>query len=429
MTLGSTSAQTVESTVASGGVVVTGVGVLSPLGDRVADLHDALVAGRRAAAPVEAFNTEGLSCRLAAALGAFAPEPYLEGGNLRPLDRTGRLAAAAAGLALEDAGWTEELLREREVGLALGTMFGSVKTIVEFDRRALEAGPQYVKPFDFANSVINAAAGQAAIWRGLRGPNATVAGGTTAGLQALGYGRDLVAAGRAPAVLAGGADELCFESFFGFARSGALARRAEEAVPFHTARRGFLLGEGAALLVLEDRRVARQRGATVHAEIEGAATAFDPSRGRNPEDLVAACSRAVRAALSEAGVEAQGIDCLSTSASGSPEVDRAEARGLGEALGQHATEVPVMAVKSSLGEALGASGALQTVALIEALRRGEAPGIADLDRPEPGLGLALARGQAGPLSRSGELRRGLVTSVGLDGAVSALVVGRPEGAV
>jgi len=413
-------------------VVVTGLGVLSPLGDRVAALHDALMAGERAIAPVEAFDTEGLPCRLAAALGGFAPEPYLEGGNLRPLDRTGRLAAAAAGLALADAGWTAELLEEREVGLALGTMFGSVKTIAEFDRRALEAGPQYVKPFDFANSVINAAAGQAAIWHRLRGPNATVAGGTTAGLQALAYGRDLVATGRAPAVVAGGAEELCFESFLGFARAGALAANEEEAVPFHAERRGFLLGEGAALLVLEDEGTARERGATVHAEILGAATAFDPSRGRDPDKRAATCARAVRAALSEAGAAGRApleIDYLSTSASGSQAVDRAEARGLAEALGERGAKLPVMAVKASLGEALGASGALQTVALIEALRRGEMPGIAGLDRPEPGLPLALSSASVDLSARHGELRTGLVTSVGLDGAVSALVVGSVVGSV
>lgn len=424
-------------------VVVTGVGVLSPLADRASALHEALVAGKRAAAPVDAFDTDGLPCRIAASLGEHAPEPHLEGGNLRPLDRTGRLAAAAAGLALEDAGWSAELREEREVGLSLGTMFGSVKTIAEFDRRALVAGPQYVKPFDFANSVINAAAGQAAIWHGLRGPNATVAGGTTAGLQALAYGRDLIATGRAETVVAGGAEELCAESFFGFARSGALATREADAVPFHVERKGFLLGEGAALLVLEDEAAARERGATIRAEILGAATTFDPSRGEDPDRAAAACARAVRAALSEvaeAGLGPEGIDCLSTSASGSPSVDRAEARGLaealGEVLGERAAELPVMAVKGSLGEALGASGALQTAALIEALHRGEVPGIADLDRPEAGLGLGLAPTAAGSTTLDGSRRTGLVTSVGLDGAVSALVVrsvvrsmaGRAEGA-
>lgn len=405
-------------------VVVTGIGVIAPLADSAGALHDALLEGRSGVRPVEAFDTEDLPCHRAADLDGFSPERYLEGGNLRPLDRTGRLAAAAARLALEDAGWTPDLREEAELGLVLGTMFGSVRTISEFDRRALVAGPQYVKPFDFANSVINAAAGQAAIWHGLRGVNATVAGGTTAGLQALSYAVDLVRSGRVDAVLAGGADELCFESFLGFARGGMLADADAGAVPFHSERRGFQLGEGAALLVLEDAEAARARGATILAEIRGGATAFDPDhlRGRETSSTHTACARAVRQALEEAGCGPEEIDVLSASAHGGPDVDRAEDRGVAAALGEHAGRLPVTAVKGQLGEGLGASGALQTVVAVEALRRGELPGIPGLDRPEDGLALALA----GSAPRRGAFRRALVTAVGLDGVASALVVERPE---
>ncbi len=407
-------------------VAVTGIGVIAPLADSAGALHEALLAGRSGVRPVEAFDTADLPCHRAADLDGFSPERYLEGGNLRPLDRTGRLAAAAARLALEDAGWTPDLREEAELGLVLGTMFGSVRTISEFDRRALIAGPQYVKPFDFANSVINAAAGQAAIWHGLRGVNATVAGGTTAGLQALSYAVDLVRSGRVDAVLAGGADELCFESFLGFARGGMLAdddAGDAGAVPFHADRRGFQLGEGAALLVLEDAEAARERGATILAEVRGGATAFDPRSGgdRAPSAEHAACTRAVRQTLDEAGCGPEEIDVLSASAHGGPDVDRTEDRAVAAALGERVGRLPVTAIKRQLGEGLGASGALQTVVAIEALRRGELPGIPGLDRPEEGLALALA----GPEPRSGDFHRALVTAVGLDGVASALVVERP----
>ncbi|HEX6203276.1 MAG TPA: beta-ketoacyl synthase N-terminal-like domain-containing protein, partial [Thermoanaerobaculia bacterium] len=198
---------------ASGGglrrVVVTGVGVVSPLGESLADLHAALCRGESAVAEIESFERDGLPSRLGAAAAGFAEAAHFGDRNFRPLDRTGRLAAAAAGLALADAGWPaggrDDVAPGIELGLVLGTTFGSVHTISEFDRRALTAGPAYVKPLDFANSVINAAAGQTAIWHDLRGVNSTLSGGPSVGLTALAYAADLVATGRADVLLAGGA--------------------------------------------------------------------------------------------------------------------------------------------------------------------------------------------------------------------------------
>ncbi|HUP42469.1 MAG TPA: beta-ketoacyl synthase N-terminal-like domain-containing protein, partial [Thermoanaerobaculia bacterium] len=306
-------------------------------------------------------------------------------------------------------------------------MFGSVRTIAEFDRRALTAGPAYVKPFDFANSVINAAAGQAAIHHRLTGANTTVAGGTTAGLQALAHGADLIRTGRTRAVLAGGAEEMCFESFLGFARAGWLAPSpgesanghpsGGEAVPFHARRRGFRLGEGAALLALEEEGAARGRGARVLARVAGSGSGFDPSRGTDPASAAAAVARSVAAALAEAGVRPDEVDCLSASASGSPGIDRAEAAGVAAVFGASASGLAVTAVKGQLGETLGASGALQAAVLLAALATGELPGIAGLDEPEAGLPFAV-----GAESRRGRFARGLLTSVGLDGAVAALVL-------
>jgi 3-oxoacyl-(acyl-carrier-protein) synthase len=307
-------------------------------------------------------------------------------------------------------------------------MFGSVRTIAEFDRRGLTAGPKYTKPLDFANSVINAAAGQAAIWHGLTGVNATVAGGTTAGLQALAYAADLVATGRADAILAGGADELCFESFLGFARGGFLAGR-DGAVPFHPESEGFVPAEAAALLPLEAEDAARARGARIVGRLLGHASVFDPSRGRDPERTAETVARAVRLALESAEVAPDDVACLSASASGLPALDRSEARGVAEALGERAADLPVTAVKGLLGEGLGASGALQTLAALAALDAGELPGIPGLDRLEEGFPLPLA----GPGARSlvsgsggtgGTGATALVTAVGLDGNVCALLVSK-----
>src|SRR6185369_17866075 len=180
--------------------------------------------------------------------------------------------------------WSESLRSEEEVGLVLGTMFCSLQTISAFDRRALEAGPRFASPLDFSNTVINAAAGQTAILHNLRGINSTISAGVTSGLQAISYATDLIRTGRSRVLLAGGADELCFESFYGFERAGRLCRSNDTdgdfPIPFDARRNGMVLGEGAALLVLEDADFARERGVEPIAEIVGHGSSFDFSQGR-----------------------------------------------------------------------------------------------------------------------------------------------------
>ncbi|MDY7095956.1 MAG: beta-ketoacyl synthase N-terminal-like domain-containing protein [Acidobacteriota bacterium] len=408
-------------------VVITGLGVVCPLGDSPQRVFDALLRGDTGLGPVELFEPEGLPPLRVGEVRDFDPSFYLGKGNLRPLDRTARLAAAAAALALEHSGWTPELREEHDVGLVLGTMFGSVHTISAFDRRALTAGPQYAKPMDFANSVINAAAGQTAIWHGLRGVNSTISGGSASGLQALAYAGDLVRSGRSEAILAGGAEELCHESVLGFLRTGqACPGAGDEAcpTPFHRRRNGFTLGEGAALVMLERADHAARRGAPALAAITGAGNCYDPSRGRDPERSADALARAIALALQEAGLAPDQIDAVSSSANGSPGGDRQEALGLKACF--NGTRPPVMAPKAALGEPLGAGGALQALALISALASGRLPAVRGLDEPDTELPVRLpaADGESLPPSTSG-VRRGLVTSLGLDGNACAVVLEVP----
>src|ERR1044072_1092277 len=192
-------------------VVITGAGVVSSLGDSSSSLQFSLCSGRRAVRPVELFSTAGLGCPLGGEVRDFDARKYLGRRNLRPLDRTSRLVASAAQLALDDSGWTAEMRAAKEVGLSLDMVFSGGPTIPEVRGRAPEAGPAYASPMDFANTVINAAAGQTAIAHGLRGVNTTISTGVTSGLEAIAYATELIRSGREGFVLAGGADELCFE--------------------------------------------------------------------------------------------------------------------------------------------------------------------------------------------------------------------------
>jgi len=403
-------------------VVITGAGVVSSLGDSPATLHRALCEGRTGLRPIELFSTEGLGCHLGGEITSFSARGYLGEKNLRPLDRTSQLVAATAQMALDDSGWSLEMRASQEVGLVLGTMFCSVRTISQFDCRALVAGPAYASPMDFSNTVINAAAGQTAIWHNLRGVNSTIAAGSTSGLQAIAYATELIRSGRAKAILAGGADEMCFESFYGFNRAellcGSNHSSGDFPIPFHKRRNGFALGEGAALLMLEDAEAAAERGAAVLAEIRGHGSGYDPSRGGESNKSIRSIARAIRLALEDALVTTEEIDCLSMSANGSVSADRHEALAVAAVFGELAGTLPVTAVKSMLGETLGASGPMQAISMIEAMRDGTLPGISRLDEIEDDFPLR----NAGVDSRTLDQSIGLINSVGYDGSCCSVVL-------
>lgn len=403
-------------------VAITGAGIISSLGDSPTLLHWALCHGHSGLHPIEPGRFEYPINRQVGSIDSFQPASYLPDKNLRPLDRTGQLVVAAAKLALENSGWTAAKIKEHDVGLILGTMFGSVHTISKFDRQALVQGPSCASPMDFANTVINAAAGQTAIWHKLRGINSTIACGATSGLVALGYAADLIRYGHQTAVLAGGADELCFESFSGFERAGLLYEISDGTgfpVPFDARRTGFSVGEAAALLMLEDWEAAIERGASILGEIRGYGSTYNPGRN-NGSSGTDAIVRAIGAASEDAGMTLPDIDCISASANGSIRSDKDEALAIKTLWNGGHSLIPVTAIKSMIGETLGASGALQAVDLLETMRTGALPGIPDFERFEPELPSLNVSCRQRPV----DARCGLVNSIGFDGNACSLVITR-----
>jgi 3-oxoacyl-[acyl-carrier-protein] synthase II len=400
-------------------VAITGRGLLCALGDNAGVVHQSLHEGKSGLANVELFETSGLTQPVAGGIKGFDPKTYLGKKNMRPLDRTARIVATTAHLALEDSGWPVEARAGQEIGLVLGTMYGSVHTIAEFDRHAVVEGPSYASPLDFANTVINAAAGQTAIWHGLRGINSTIATGQTSGLRAIAYATSLIESGRSKALLSGGAEELCFQSFISLERAGRLRVSGGEPVPFGKDRAGFLPGEGAGLLMLENKDLATRRGARVLGTVEGCGVSFDPQRGNDEEESVRAAGRAVRAALSAAEIGADAIFGVSTSANGS-RLDELEAKGLAAALGERAKALPVTAIKAGLGETLGGDGGLQAVIGLESLHKGEQPGIRGLSDRPGGFPFPLAGSRPQPLQGPNLL----LYSMGWDGQHCAVVISK-----
>ncbi len=401
------------------GVVITGAGAICSLGDTPDTIHEALCDGRTGFGPPTVFGADVSCGHEVAEVRDFQPQSYLGDRILRPLDRTGRLAAVAAELALADSGWSADRRRDRELGVILGTMFCSVRTIGEFDRRAQQSGPEYASPLDFANTVLNAAAGQIAIWHNLRGVNSTIASGASSGLHAIGYASQLIRAGRAAALVAGGAEELCFESFHGFLRANLLCARTADrpgcAVPFDARRSGCALGEGAAFVVLESEEAAARRGARVVGRIEGFGAGYDPRQDLDDRRTPLALTHAIGGALADAGVPPSAIGSVSASANGSPSQDAREAAAIRAVIG---SRTPVTDVKSGLGETLGASGALQVIMMLQSLRTGRLPGIAGLEELDAEIDLDVVAVPHRPVSAS----RALVTACAAEGNCCALVV-------
>jgi len=401
-------------------VVVTGAGAISALGDDPATLHQALCLGNSAIGPITRFDRQNLPAARGAEIRDFDAKRYLGEVNLRPLDRTSQLAVCGAKRALESAGWTSEMREVAEMELVLGTMFCSVRTNTQFDRSALISGPKHIKPLDFANTVINSATGQTAIWHRLRGANMTISAGTTSGVHALQYAARRVALGWSRAVLVGGVEELCFETWYAFAQSGHLAGAGRNggSMPFSRGRTGFFPGEGSGYLVLEDSDAATARGATVLAEIAGYGSSYDPTRGANENSAVAAGVRAIKTALETAAIAPEIIGCISASGNGSAAGDRVEACALREIFGARLALIPAFALAAALGETFGASGLLQTITLIESARRGQITpthGVEDYDETLPIMALSSS-------PRNASFDHGLVMSNGFDGSTVAVII-------
>jgi 3-oxoacyl-[acyl-carrier-protein] synthase II len=400
-------------------VVVTGVGALCALGDAPAPIHAALCAARSGFSAPTIFPAAIAAGYQVAEVPDFNAQSYVKTGNVRPLDRTGRLALVGVELTLISSGWTAARRAATPVGLVLGTMFCSVRTIGEFDRRAQEAGPEYASPLDFSNSVLNAAAGQVAIWQKLRGINSTIATGATSSVAAIGYAAQMIRTGRADALIAGGAEEVCYESFHGARQGGRLAPLdAPEVRPFDVARSGTAVGEGAGFLALEAESVAHARGAAVIARVAGYGTAYDPTcRGSGEMTLRPArhaLATAIQQALNDAALAASDIGLVVSSASGSRDLDLREGIGIAMALGG---TVPVTAIKSLTGETLGASGALQAVTALQSMQTGRLPGIAGLARLDPAIPINAVAG-----TTVVQAKHALITAIAPEGNCCAIVL-------
>jgi len=396
-------------------IVVSGVGVIAAIGAGSEEFEQALYDGRCGIAPKTLF-AETAPDSPAGEVRDFSPQRWLGKKGLRVLDRSTRLLCVAAHMALESAGLVQADGAEGdpEMGLVCGTMFGSVHSITSFDWSGLTDGPNLVNPMEFPNTVINSPAGQAAIKHKLRGVNSTISAGLASGLYAIHYACEFLRFGKARALLAGGVEELCEESYLSMVKAG-LHSSTGRLAPFASDRDGTIAGEGSALWMLETADRARERAVTPLVEVCGFGAAHD-ARNINAYDVRAeGAASAIRQALAASGIGPEQVGCVVASASGSKLGDQMEVNALRNVFGASVSAVPVCAPKAAFGECLGASGALLAVTAGLALKRQALPPTSGFQKSESGLKLS-----AGVQPFQGEYA--LVNCFGCDGNNTALVL-------
>ena len=399
-------------------VVVTGMGVISAIGAGIEEFEKSLFEGGTGVSHLPLPGSEGDTPCAVYGVQDFVPQNWLGKKGIRVLDRSARLLCVAAQMALTEAGLSrlEQPEINGELGLICGTMFGSVHSITDFDWSGVVDGPKYVNPMAFPNTVINSPAGQAAIKHRLGGVNSTISAGMASGLYAIHYATEFLSLGRASTLLVGGVEELCQESYLGFQKNDLISPRGT-LKPFASDRDGTVLGEASAIWTLETEQMASQEGRTPWLEVAGFGAAHDAYRIDAYQVRAGGGERAMRSALSAAGIEAEQIAVVVASGNGSPAGDRMESLALISVFGDALEGLPVCAPKAAYGEVLGASGALAAAVAGLALRRGEAPptvGFVQTDQP-----LALSS-KAQPL----EGDYALVTALGCDGNNAAVVLKR-----
>jgi 3-oxoacyl-[acyl-carrier-protein] synthase II len=393
-------------------VVVTGMGVISSIGAGIEEFERNLYAGASGIGPSPLLGENAT----AAEVRDFNPQTWLGNKGIRVLDRSARLLSVAAQMALSSTGLQQQegVEGDPNLGLVCGTMFGSVHSITSFDWSGITDGPSYVNPMEFPNTVINSPAGQAAIKHKLRGVNSTISAGLVSGLYAIHYAAEFLMLGRATALLAGGVEELCEESFLSFRKVGVISQRGCPR-PFGIDRDGAVLGEGSALWMLETAESAEARGAAALLEICGFGAAHDAHNIQGFDVRAAGAASAIQKALAEAEIAPQAVGCVIAGASGSRAGDAMEANALRQVFGSRLDQIPVCAPKAAFGEALGASGALCALTAGLALAKRSVPPTAGFHSTDTGLRLS-----SGPQAIEGEYA--LVNCFGCDGNNAALVL-------
>ena len=415
-------------------VVVTGLGMVTPLGVGVDHNWSQMIAGKTGINRITGFDVDDLACQIAGQVpGADVPggldlDAFIEPREQRRMDRFIQLGVVAAQLAVEDSGWMPE---DREslnrTGVMIGSGIGGLETIVQTDQLMNDRGPRKISPFFIPSALINLVSGHVSIKYGFRGPNHAVVTACSTGAHAIGDAARMVALDDADVMVAGGAEAaVCRIGMAGFAAARALSTGYNDSPekgsrPWDTGRDGFVMGEGAGIVVLEELEHARARGATIYAEIKGYGMSGDAYHITAPAEDGDGGYRAMEAALKRAGLGAEEIDYVNAHGTSTPLGDLIEAGAVRRLLGDAVGKVSMSSTKSATGHLLGAAGAIEAIYSVKTVQTGDLPPTLNLESPEE----AVADFDLVPLkSRKREVRNAMSNSFGFGGTNASLIIGQ-----
>ena len=373
-------------------VVVTGLGALTPLGTDAQSSWDGMVKGDSGIKPITSFNTEGYPVRFGGQVPDFDVGQFLPPKEARRMDGFIQHGLVAGIQAVEDAGLEPDSLTLDRIGVAIGSGIGGIKTIETCHDVLLEKGPQKVSPFFVPSCIINMVAGHLSIKYGFQGPNIAVTTACTTGTHNIGLAARMIAYGDADVMVAGGAEKATAPTTMaGFASMKALSGRNEDPAaasrPWDKDRDGFVLSDGAAVIILESLDHARARGANIYCELVGFGMSADASHMTSPAENGGGAARSMRVALADAELPVTAVDYINAHGTSTPLGDVAETEAIKTVFGHHASTLCVSSTKSMIGHALGAAGAIEAVISILALQNDIAPPTINLENPDEGCDL------------------------------------------
>jgi len=381
-------------------VVITGLGAVTPLGTSVDAFWNGIVAGNSAVGPISALDASAFSVRIAAEVRDFDPEKYLDRGEARRLSRFLQFTVSAVDDALSDSELNLDAVDKERVGCMIGSGIGGLDVLGEQHRRQIEGGPGRVSPFLVPYMIPDMASGYVSIRHGFQGPNSCVVTACSTGANAIGDAMHIIRRGEADMMIAGGAEAPITEiGLAGFCAARALSTRNDEperaSRPFDVDRDGFVMGEGAGILVLESLDHALARGAKIYGEIVGYAMTGDAYHITAPEPNGDGARRSMTLALQYAGLETTDIGYINAHGTSTPYGDRLESLAIERVFGEGA-KVPVSSTKSMVGHTLGAAGAIESIVCIQAMNTSTLPPTINLENQDPDCRLDYVPNKARP---------------------------------
>ncbi len=369
-------------------VVVTGVGAITPLGNNPQDYWQGLLEGRSGIVPITLFDASKHKCRIAGEVKDFNPQDYIDSKEAKRMDRFAQFAVAASLQAIKDAQFEINELNAAQVGAIIGTGIGGIKVLEDQQTVYLNRGPDRCSPFMIPMMIANMAAGLTAIHTGAKGPNSCPVTACAAGSNAVGDAFRLIQQGYAQAMICGGTEAAVSPlSFAGFAAARALSTRNDEPTrasrPFDRDRDGFVMGEGAGILFLEELGHAVSRGARIYAEIIGYGLTCDAYHMTSPVPGGEGATRAIELAMKDAGISPEQVSYINAHGTSTGANDPTETAAIKKALGDTAYKVAISSTKSMTGHLLGGSGGIEAVATVMAIASDKIPPTINLENPDP----------------------------------------------